>query len=198
MIVACHDCDLLLTEPDLEPGRTAVCPRCGATLVRRRENAVERTLALTIAGLVLFAVANLFPFLTMEVGSQATHSTLATGSFELIEGGQTSVGLLVLLTTVIAPMAQLVLLLYVLGPLHRGRVPRAIVPAFRWVQRAKNWSMMEVFLLGILVSLVKLMDMASIVPGVALWAFVLLIPVLAAASSSLDPHEIWEHVEVDG
>ena len=145
MIVACHDCDQHQTEPDLEPGRTADCPRCGATL-----------------------------------------------------GGQTSVGLLVLLTTVIAPMAQLVLLLYVLGPLHRGRVPRAIVPAFRWVQRAKNWSMMEVFLLGILVSLVKLMDMASIVPGVALWAFVLLIPVLAAASSSLDPHEIWEHVEVDG
>ena len=180
----------------MPPSGTAECPRCRATLLRRRENGIERTLALTIAGLTIFAVANAYPFLAIEAQGQRTQSTLLSGSLGLIRGGQSAVGLLVLVTTVVAPLVQLSLLLYVLAPLHRGRTPRAIVAALRWLKRAQKWSMMEVYLIGILVSLVKLMDMASIVPGVALWAFVLLIPLLAAASSSLDLDEVWARVEV--
>ena len=67
--------------------------------------------------------------------------------------------------------------------------------AFRWVELAGNWSMMEVFLIGVLVSLVKLMDMADIIPGMAIWAFALLIPILAAATTILDPEEVWEMLE---
>jgi len=196
MLVACHDCDLLLEEPPVPEGDSAICPRCGALLLKRRANSIERTLALTIAGSVLFVVANAFPFLTFDMQGQATQTTLASGSRDLYEQGQPAVAALVCLTTIIAPLMQLLLLLYVLTPLHLGRRPQALALAFRWVQHARNWSMMEVFLIGILVSLVKLMDMAEIVPGIALWAFALLIPILAAASATLDPDEIWRHVEI--
>jgi paraquat-inducible protein A len=196
MLVACHDCDLLQEEPPVPEGDSASCPRCGAVLLKRRRDSIERTLALTIAGTVLFVVANLFPFLTFDMQGQTTQTTLASGSRDLFEQGQPAVAALVLLTTIVAPMLQLTLLLYILGPLHRGHRPRGLALAFRWVQHARNWSMMEVFLIGILVSLVKLMDMANIIPGIALWAFVLLIPILAAASSALDPDEIWAHVEM--
>jgi paraquat-inducible protein A len=196
MLTACHDCDLVVEEPPVPQGDSAICPRCGALLLKRRKDSIERTLALTVAGLLLFVVANLFPFLTFEMQGQSTQTTLISGSRDLYEQGQQIVAGLVLLTTIVAPLLQLGLLLYILGPLHLGRRPRGLALAFRWVQHARNWSMMEVFLIGILVSLVKLMDMANIVPGIALWAFALLIPILAAASSTLDPDEIWAHVEV--
>jgi paraquat-inducible protein A len=85
------------------------------------------------------------------------------------------------LTTMIAPAGQIVLLLYVLAPIHFDWPGRGAIPVFPWVERFREWSMMEVFLIGILVALVKLSDMAEIVPGLALWAFALLIPVLAGA-----------------
>jgi paraquat-inducible protein A len=196
MLTACHDCDLVVEEPFVPEGDSAICPRCGALLLKRRKDSIERTLALTVAGAVLFFVANAFPFLTFEMQGQTTQTTLISGSRDLFEQGQQVVAGLVLLTTILAPLTQLGLLLYILGPLQLGRRPRGLAFAFRWVQHARNWSMMEVFLIGILVSLVKLMDMANIVPGIALWAFVLLIPILTAASSTLDPDEIWAHVEV--
>lgn len=195
VLVACHDCDLLLEEPPVPEGDSAICPRCGALLLKRRSNSIERTLALTIAGSVLFLAANVFPFLTFEMQGQETQTTLASGSRDLFQQGQPAVAALVCLTTIVAPLMQLLLLLYVLTPLHLGRRPYALALAFRWVQHARNWSMMEVFLIGILVSLVKLMDMAEIVPGIALWAFALLIPILAATAATLDPDEIWRHVE---
>ncbi len=69
-----------------------------------------------------------------------------------------------------------------------------MIPMFRLLRRVESWSMMEVFLIGILVSLVKLADMAQIVPGIAIWSFALLIPVLVAATASLDPHLVWERI----
>jgi paraquat-inducible protein A len=196
MLTACLDCDLVLEEPEVPEGDSAICPRCGALLLKRRKDSIERTLALTLAGTVLFFVANAFPFLSFELQGQATQTTLVSGARDLFEQGQQVVAGLVFLTTILAPMVQLGLLLYILTPLNFGRRPHALALAFRFVQHARNWSMMEVFLIGILVALVKLMDMANVVPGIALWAFALMIPTLAAASSTLDPDEIWAHVEV--
>lgn len=196
MLVACHDCDLLLFEPRVPEGDSASCPRCRAVLLRRRRNSIERTLALALGGFFLFLVANAFPFLSFEMQGQETHTTLASGSIDIYAAGRPLVAGLVFLTTILAPLTELVLLLYVLAPLNAGIRPPGLALAFRGVQHARNWSMMEVFLIGIFVSVVKLTDMANIVPGIALWAFALMIPTLAAAASTLDPDEIWAHVEL--
>jgi len=191
-MIACHECDLLHRIPPLPVGTQARCTRCGAVLYRHRRNSLERTLALNIAGLILFALANSFPFLAMKFEGQHQQIVLLTGIRELSRQGLPEIAVLVLLTTVISPLVQLTGLFYVLLPLKLDRLPPAVWRVFRWVRSLQPWSMLEVFMLGILVALVKLAKMADIVPGISLFCFLGLIYVLAAISASLDPNSVWE------
>jgi paraquat-inducible protein A len=193
-LTLCHECDLLNRVRDVPLGGSALCPRCGCVLYRRIPNSLDRTLALAVAGLILFIVANSFPFLAMKMQGNVTQTTLATGVKALYEQDQPLVATLVLYTTIAAPFLQLSSLLFVLGSLKIGARLPGLVLVFRLLRRFQAWSMMEVFMLGILVSLVKLADMAKIVPGIALWSFVLLIPVVAGATSSLDPQSVWRRI----
>lgn len=197
-LVGCHECDAVLPEPEVPDGGSAICSRCGALLFRRQRQTVEITLALTVAAAILFLVANSFPFLSFEMQGQLTQTTLSSGSRALWEQGRAAVALLVFFTTVLAPMIQIALMLYVLAPLHFGACARGSTRAFRAVEFFRPWGMMEVFLIGILVALVKLVDMAEIVPGPAIWAFALLIPILAGASAFLDPEMVWRRIEAGG
>jgi paraquat-inducible protein A len=192
LLVACRDCDLLQRLSPLPEGATALCSRCGGVLRRCRRNSIERTLALTLAASMLFAVSNAFPFLAFDMRGQVTQTTLLSGVFDLYRQGVPAIAALVGLTAVFAPLLQLSLLLYVLFPLQLGRIPWQMARAFRLLRRVHPWSMMEVFLVGILVAVTKLVDMASVVPGLALWAFAALIVVLAASMASLDEEAVWE------
>jgi paraquat-inducible protein A len=194
-LIACHECDLIHRVKPLPKKGVANCTRCGSVLYRHKPNSLERTLALSLAGLVLFGLANWFPFLALKMGSQVHHTNLITGIQVLYDQGMQALAVLVLITTVLAPLAQLLGMLYVLLPLKRDRVPPKFAPVFRLVLGLETWSMMEVFMLGILVSVVKLAKMAQIVPGIAIFSFFALIVVLAAATVSLDPHEIWHRWE---
>jgi paraquat-inducible protein A len=191
-IIACGDCDLLQRVGPIPEGARARCPRCGSTLRKRPRNGGERTLALASAAAVFFAVAQSFPFLAFEMKGSVTRTTVMTGIIDLYRGGMPEIAALVLLTIVLAPLGQILLLLHLLLPLRFGRVPWQLPRAFRLLRHVQTWSMMEVFLIGILVAITKLMGMATIVPGVALWSFALLIVVLAAAASSFDPEGVWE------
>ena len=193
--IACHDCDLVLVAPVVTPGGSARCSRCGAVLFKEKPDSLNRTLALTLAGLVLFAVANVFPFLTFEMQGRETQTTLGTGVIDLYRQGMVPLAVLVGLTAIVAPAVQLGTLVFLLLPLQLGRVPRGLAPVFRLMRRIQPWSMMEVFLLGILVSVVKLAGMADIVPGLAIWAFGVLILVIAAANASLNARAIWRRAE---
>jgi paraquat-inducible protein A len=191
-MIACHECDLLHRIRPLPVDTQARCTRCGAVLYRRRRNSLNRTLALNIAGLILFALANSFPFLALKFEGQYQQIVLLTGIRELSRQGLPEIAVLVLLTTIISPLVQLTGLLYVLLPLKLDRLPPAVWRVFRWVRSLQPWSMLEVFMLGILVALVKLAKMADIVPGISLFCFLGLIYVLAAISAVLDPNSVWE------
>jgi paraquat-inducible protein A len=193
-LTLCHECDLLNRVRGVPRGGAARCPRCGGVLYRRVPNSLDRTLALAVAAMILFIVANSFPFLAMKMQGNVTHTTLATGVQSLYENKQPLVATLVLYTTIAAPFLQLSTLLYVLGSVKIGVQFPGLVLAFRLLRRFQSWSMMEVFMIGILVSLVKLAGMAKIVPGIALWSFVLLIPAVAGATASLDPQLIWRRI----
>lgn len=194
-LIACHDCDLIQRLPHLtEPG-TVQCIRCGAVLHQKKRNSIERTLSWTLAGLVLFGLANSFPFLAFKLEAQVRQTTLLTGIQELYTQGMPELSIIVLLTTVLVPLAQMICMLYILLPLKFKRMPMGLPRVFRFVRHLQPWNMMEVFMLGILVSVVKLAKMAKIVPGVALFSFLALIFVLAAMAASLDSHLIWEKWE---
>ena len=137
-------------------------------------------------------LANLFPFLGLKIGAQIRETTLITGIYELYVQGMQVIAILVLITTVLVPFVQMMCLFYVLLPLKFGRMPKKLPRVVRFLHSIQPWSMMEVFLVGILVSMVKLAKMAKIIPGISLYSFLALIFVLAAMTVSLDTHLIWQ------
>jgi len=193
-LIACHQCDLLHHVQPLKHGSVAQCMRCGAVLYRRKKNSLNRTLSLTTAGLILFVVANTYPFLAMKSEGLVQETTLIAGVKELYAQNMWGLAALVLLTTFLTPFIQLSGMLYVLLPLKFNRLPWRLPFIFRFLQSIQPWGMMEVFMLGILVAIVKLAKMASIIPGIALYSFAALILVLAGAMASLDPDIVWDRL----
>ena len=193
--IACHECDLLHQRRSLPPGGTARCIRCGAVLYRRKRNSLNRVLALTISGLILFMVANVYPFLTFRLEAQIQKTTLISGVIELYNQGMWIVAAVVFLTSIMMPLLEIIGMLYILLPLKYKLRPWKLSLAFRLVRGFKPWGMMEVFMVGILVAFVKLAKMASLIPGIALYAFLALIFVLAASAASLDPHIVWSRLD---
>lgn len=191
-LIACHECDLLHRIRPLPENAVVRCFRCGAMLFHRKRNSLDRSLAFTAAGLIVFVLANVFPFLSLRMEGQVQDMTLLTGIRELYHQGMPGVAVLVLMTTLASPLIMLTGLLYVLLPLKLDRRLPAMLPVFRWVRHLQPWSMVEVFMLGILVSIVKLAKMAEIVPGISLYSFLALIFILAAVPASLDPQIVWE------
>lgn len=194
-LAVCHECDQLNDVPALPPDGVARCSRCGCVLYRNPADCIEKSLALTLAAAFLFLVANVFPFMAFGTGSTIVETTLTSGVVSLWKDGMQILALLVLATSVLAPGLQIAGLLYVLVPLRMGFRPPNAEPVYRLVIGLGPWCMMEIFLLGILVSIVKLVSMAEIIPGVALWAFGLLIITLSWANSTMEPRVIWERVD---
>jgi paraquat-inducible protein A len=194
-LIACHECDLLHQVKPLPAVGAARCVRCGAVLYRKKRNSLDRVLALTIAGMILFIVANVYPFLTFRLEAQIQETTLISGVMELFNQGMWIVAGVVLLTSILMPLLELTGMLYVLIPLKLKQRPWKLPVIFRMVRKFRPWGMMEVFMVGILVAFVKLAKMASLIPGMALYAFLTLIFVLAASAASLDPHIVWDRSE---
>lgn len=194
-LVACHECDLLHQVQPLPEGGVAKCTRCGAVLHRHKKNSVDRTLSFAVAGLILIVLANTFPFLALHSEGLIQETTLITGVKELYAQDMRSLAVLVFLTSILVPFIYIGGILYIVIPLKRNRLPWRLSLIFRFLRHIGPWGMMEVFMLGILVSIVKLAKMASIVPGVSLYAFVALTFVLAATTASLDSHLVWDRLD---
>jgi paraquat-inducible protein A len=164
-------------------------------LFRNIPNSIDRTIALSLAGLILFIVANVFPFLSFEVGNQTTQSNLFTGVRQLYAQGIWLLAGLVFFTSILAPLLQLLLMLYVFIPIKFDHVARYTRQAFRVLRHIRDWNMIEVFMIGILVALVKLTKMATIVPGIAMWSFLVLIFLVTGASASIDGRIVWRRLD---
>jgi len=195
-MIACHECDLLYHLKPMPEGSKAVCPRCGALLYFHKKNSLDRTLSLVIAGLILFFLSNIFPLLEMKSQGLMMKTTLIQGVRALYNQDMPGLSALVFLTCIWIPFVQLSGLFYVLLPLKYNRLAPKTAVVFRLIRKLQPWSMMEVFMLGILVSIIKLAKMGSIIPGLSLYSFGALIIVLAWAAASLDPHIIWEKMSV--
>jgi paraquat-inducible protein A len=194
-LVACHECDLLQGRIELSPGAAAVCVRCGATLYRRSKHDLDHTLAWALAAAACFVIANAFPLVALEVAGQQTSATLAGAARSLHQQGWTPVAALVVGTTIVAPGLGLAAMLYLLLPMRFGRLAPGFVPLARLVQAVTPWGMLEVFMLGIIVALVKLAHVASISPGIGLWAYAALMFAFIAAAASYDGHRLWAQAD---
>ena len=194
-LMACHECDLLHRLLPLNDGERAKCSRCGALMYAKKPASFERSIIFSVTSLLLFILANAFPFMTFELHGRVQTSHLSTGVWEFFERGMWELGLLVLLASILFPGLKILGMLYVLVPLERNRRPWKAAPVFRMVGQCQTWAMMDVYLLGVIVAVIKLADLATLVPGVAIYSFGTLILTLAAADSALDSHAVWEKME---
>ena len=191
-LLACPECDLLQHDPTPRP-RKALCARCGAVLYRSG-GGLERTLALTLTALVLLALANAFPILTLKLQDERTTATLVGAAAALWSQNMPLVAILVVFMAVLMPLAELAALAYLLVPVARGRPAPGFGAVFQVLQFASRWGAVEVFVLGALVSLVKLGHVADVEPGIALGSCGALMLVMAAIEASFDPRELWARV----
>ncbi len=195
-LIACHECDLLLREITLPQGKAACCCCCGATLYRNLPDSINRSLALTVAAAILYLIANSFPILGINLQGNGNAVTLLQAVHELWTQDMPLVSSLTFVTAILVPALELCLMLYLLLPLYRGYAPAGTSQVMRLLQTIKPWGMVEVFMLGILVSLVKLVQDFKIIPGVALWSFGGLTLLLAALASSFNPRDVWAHLDL--
>jgi paraquat-inducible protein A len=193
-VVACLECDMLQRIPAIPPGGTVCCPRCGHKLATFRPGSLERTTALAVAAAIAFLITNMEPLMTLSVAGRQVSTTIAGGAWQMWEQGEKITALLIALFAVVAPVLQIGFMLAILLSVRRPPAPRWVGTLLRWVEIAGAWSMVEVMMLGILVSLVKIAALAKVAPGAGIFAAGGLIVLLAAMSSSFDVREAWSRV----
>jgi paraquat-inducible protein A len=194
-LLACAECDLLQRIPATSaPAASVRCVRCGALFWHESRGDHRRALALACTGLMLLLMANAFPLTSVVIGAVQTETTLGGTARALAEQGMPALAALVFFTLVVAPTLQLAALCWLLLPTPDGRRRPGFALASRVLPATRPWSMVEVFMLGALVSLGKISDLATVIPGVALAALVALMLVMSAACAAFDTRELWESV----
>jgi paraquat-inducible protein A len=197
-LAECHDCGLRYELGPVPASMTAVCRRCGAVLLRVPVNSLDRALALTVTGLVLIIVANTMPFMSLSIQGRFQQASLITGVIEFVQQGLWPLAAVVLFTSVVAPMLKLGATGYVLLGLRLPRPPSDLPIVFRWLRSLGPWSMIEVYLLGVFVAYVKLIDLARIEIGIACYALGILLLVMVAIDFTLSPELVWRRMEERG
>ena len=195
ILVACPDCDLLNNVPELAPDESACCVRCDHTLSRNPANALQRGVALTLSAIILYAITCALPFLSFGEAGVVAHTRLFSGIIGLWREDMHFLAAAVSFTIVVVPVGSLASLCYLLLPLHFDvRLPGADA-ALRWMMRLEPWNMVEIFMIGIIVAGVKLAKMAALEPGLAFWAFMAMIFMMAFISAALEPRVLWERLD---
>lgn len=173
-----------------------VCTRCGAVLRRYRPEGIGHALALNLAALFLFAVANALPLMTLTLAGREQSATLAEGVLGLYRAGLWQLAGLVLFVAILFPLARILGTLWVLTHLGAERGNATLAPVLRMTEALRPWAMTEVYLLGLIVAWVKLRDLAHLELGLALGAFILFILIIIWATASLDPQDVWERIQL--
>ncbi len=193
--VACPGCDLLLEINVLSDGSRAACPRCNHTLTRHIHDGYNKVLAYSVAGLILLVLASSYPFLSFAVAGLESEMTLINTPGALWRYGMPGIGALVATFIILLPALTLLMSGAVAAALLTGRRYTWLVPCARFIFLWQGWAMAEVFIIGVIVSLVKLATMATVVLGVSFWCYGAFTLCLIVALSNLDRYRCWEDIE---
>ena len=194
LLVECADCGLRQTIPSRIDEGHVDCVRCGALLSKRTTGGVEQAIVLNLTALVIFILANVFPFITLNLQGRVQDAEIISAAYALYQDGMWELGVLVLLFAILLPLLKILGNLYVMIPLHMGFRPPAARQVFRWMEVVHRWAMMEVFLLGVIVGYVKLISLATVIFGIAAFSFVALIILVVAAETVFEPITVWERL----
>ena len=194
-MVCCDTCGLVQAVEPLAPGMVAECTRCGSFLTARRStSSLHVTAALSLAALVLYVPANVYPIMKMYLHGAYSESTVWDGIKILMDHHEWAVAIIVFLASMVIPLVKLAGLfsLVVTSRMGWGRRLRGRTHLYKFIDAIGPWAMLDVFLLAVLVALVKLQGWAEVLPGTGLFAFTAMVVLTMLASAAFDPKLIWQ------
>jgi paraquat-inducible protein A len=196
-LVSCHSCHLLCKPASRFKSAHAVCPRCGATLHSRKPNSIARTWALVIAALIFYIPANVLPITRVISFGKAQSDTIMSGVIYFVKSGSWPIALVIFVASVFVPLLKLILLTYLLISVQVKSQwrPKDRTRLYRITEAVGRWSMVDIYVVTLLVALVKLGALATIEagPGAIFFACVVIITIFAAMG--FDPRLIWDTQE---
>ena len=189
---ACHDCDLLIELPEqLNDNQSLLCPRCKKVQWTQYKHPVDKTVAYSLTALILLVIANAFPFLSFDAQGQTRTITIIQASNELYIQGFYLLAFLVYVCVLLFPAIYLSCLLAIAIPTKIGLKPPFAITLGRTLSYLLPWVMTEVFMVGVLVALIKIIELADIVFGVAFWAYIGFVVCFLASSAIASKHQLW-------
>ncbi len=192
--IACRSCDLLQRIPALPAGGKARCGRCGQTLAIRPADPLDAPLALALAAAIALGIAYAMPLMSLTAEGRDATTTLPGGVVAMWHAGNGLTALVVGFCAVVAPALYVGLLLVVLVAVRRPPAPPWVGDLMRIVDQLRPWSMNEVLMLGILVALTKIAQLATVVAGPGLYAVLAVVLLLPAIMSTFDPRTVWDRI----
>ncbi|MFV0277796.1 MAG: paraquat-inducible protein A [Parahaliea sp.] len=190
-LIACPECDLLVRLPVIERPHKLTCPRCHHTLSLGGVGRMRRALPLGVSAALLLVLSLLFPFMSFERSGVSNQMTLLQTSLALFQDGSVVLSVLVFGFIIMAPAVLVGCILMVSTTLATGQWLPGVKVAARIIYALTSWNMVEVFIIGVFVSLVKIAKMATIELGFSLWTYLALSIVLVGAITSLDKVSVW-------
>ncbi len=196
-LFVCHDCGLM-SKP-LGHVRGGICPRCSAVLHLRKPNSLARTWAFLLAAMVLYIPAVLLPVMVTSTLFSAQSDTILSGVVFLWTSGSWALATIVFIASIVVPMLKILSLAYLAWStqLRSSLMPRKRTRIYRWVELVGRWSMLDIYVITILVALVQFGSVATIDAGPGSIAFGAVVVLTMFAALSFDPRLIWDAVESD-
>ena len=196
-LISCHSCHLLCKPASLHKNAYAVCPRCGTPLHSRKPNSIARAWALIIAAFIFYIPANVLPITTVVSFGKAQSDTIMSGVIYFVQSGSWPIALVIFVASVFVPLLKLIILTYLLISVQMKSKwrPKDRTRLYRITEAVGRWSMVDIYVVTLLVALVKLGSLATIEagPGAIFFAGVVIITIFAAMS--FDPRLIWDTQE---
>lgn len=196
-LISCHACHQLSRFSVRSTNGEAICPRCEAHIHLRKPHSISRTWALLIAAYIMYIPANLLPVMTVISFGKGEADTILSGVKELIHAGMWPIALLVFFASITVPVLKLLVLTYLLLSVqyHSQWRPKERTVLYRITEVVGRWSMIDIFMISILIALVKLEAVATIEPGPGAISFAAVVILTMFAAMSFDPRLIWDRLE---
>lgn len=196
-LLSCHSCSMLVRRPMTAGPWRIRCPRCGARLHARKPDSISRTWALIIAALIFYIPANLLPVtVTTYLGS--THAdTIMSGVIYFMQTGSWGIALIIFVASIVVPIAKLIILIgLLLSVQHRSNWrPRERSRLYRITEVVGRWSMLDVFVVTVLVALVRLGYLTTVEAGAGVIYFAAVVVITMLAAMTFDPRLMWDVLE---
>lgn len=197
-VMVCHECDLLVKIPYIKEGNSVYCPRCKGVLIKHFRRRLLPSLLISLSGLLLFFPANFLPIMTLSILGNNGENTMVKGVFRLAHDGYWWMAALVLFCSILVPLIKFLLVFFVSFRAYFRIWGMDVIYALRMHKKLEAWGMLDVYLIAILLSYIKLMDMGDIVIDIGLFCFISFLLMDILVTTRFEPREIWHRMQKEG